>query len=682
MRKILAVALLMFIVFLAGWAQAQQQAQGIDTSRMRMQQIDPQTIRLRNVIVNGTAMWANFRLQLNLATMRMDWVFTGDFGEEEAELLPLARVKAIEYDDHQVYPDELVAITLAGGYGTHENNLIRTSGVNNVGIQEYVYFEGRENNRDGNPITSYSWALTHSPFDSTVELENANTRMPRLRPDLTGLYTVTLTAADAGGAVQTTSVDVHASTYVGIANCASCHTGNVMPDIMTGFMNTGHSTKFLVTFARYSATSDYCVRCHTLGYDETADNGGFDDAARRQGWSSANKGTLQEVLRNPDLSRLINIQCENCHGPGAIHTGAKTMDVGVCAQCHGQQEQWRQSPHANMVHQDSNSENPACVSCHTGEGYVEASKGQSLSLPLDASDITCQTCHDSHRQADLSNTTVQYSEEKQDEYRKTQLRAFGRVTLPNGTIVEAGISATCMKCHNSRRPNVEQQVQRGGFPHVATQADMFAGTGGYEYQGVRYGNSLHALDAFQIEGTNEKCATCHMFRSPVDDDRGTASTRDDVTVTNVGGHSFKMAGMWNWTRDDPDRGLVRVENVGACQQCHEGLDTFNRRAFGDYDGDGTVEGVQDEVHGLLQALFNAIQATGVTVGEAYPYVAASAWSSDPAVAIKQKGAAYNYVFVEHDGSAGIHNTRYSVQLLQSSYRNLTGRDVPNAQILR
>ena len=41
-------------------------------------------------------------------------------------------------------------------------------------------------------------------------------------------------------------------------------------------------------------------------------------------------------------------------------------------------------------------------------------------------------------------------------------------------------------------------------------------------------------------------------------------------------------------------------------------------------------------------------------------------------------AAYNYLLVSSDGSLGIHNPTYAVQLLQQSYKWLTGKDVPGA----
>ncbi|RMH72910.1 MAG: hypothetical protein D6675_03640, partial [Gemmatimonadetes bacterium] len=43
-------------------------------------------------------------------------------------------------------------------------------------------------------------------------------------------------------------------------------------------------------------------------------------------------------------------------------------------------------------------------------------------------------------------------------------------------------------------------------------------------------------------------------------------------------------------------------------------------------------------------------------------------------------AGYNMVYLHDDKSHGIHNPDYAVQLLQQSYRYLTGTNVPNAVI--
>ncbi len=99
------------------------------------------------------------------------------------------------------------------------------------------------------------------------------------------------------------------------------------------------------------------------------------------------------------------------------------------------------------------------------------------------------------------------------------------------------------------------------------------------------------------------------------------------------------------------------------------ITTFNRTAYGDYDGDGTVEGVQDEVQGLLDIL--AAELPKDDEGE----VVFSAATTEA-----ERAAMWNYQLVAKDGTLGIHNTAYAVQVLQKTYQQLTGEDVPGATL--
>lgn len=109
-----------------------------------------------------------------------------------------------------------------------------------------------------------------------------------------------------------------------------------------------------------------------------------------------------------------------------------------------------------------------------------------------------------------------------------------------------------------------------------------------------------------------------------------------------------------------------------------------------YDGNGKVEGVQDEVKGLLDQVYKALTDAGVKqVDTGYPYMTLPQNASD-----KIKNAVYNYrtVYgtmwgVGEDGkptpgnqgkAQAIHNFKRAVMLLQLSYKDLTGKDVPNA----
>ena len=100
--------------------------------------------------------------------------------------------------------------------------------------------------------------------------------------------------------------------------------------------------------------------------------------------------------------------------------------------------------------------------------------------------------------------------------------------------------------------------------------------------------------------------------------------------------------------------------VGNCEKCHGDIADFD---FGgaDWDGDGTVEGVQSEIEGLLHDI--AVQLP--PVGSESVIVTAGYTS-------RELKAAFNYLFVEEDGSMGVHNPKYASGLLLASLDDLDG----------
>src|SRR6185295_17993049 len=143
-----------------------------------------------------------------------------------------------------------------------------------------------------------------------------------------------------------------------------------------------------------------------------------------------------------------------------------------------------------------------------------------------------------------------------------------------------------------------------------------------------------------------------------------------------------------------------------CVQCHTTAVDFRDVARGDYDGNLTVEPVQDEIAGLLAALKTAVEAKvstlvgspatvsvangrvkytitagslvrtfpgpGVPASENPDLSYAALSTADKASWDALYGAFYNWVFVTNDHSDGIHNTGYAVNLLQSAYKAVTG----------
>ena len=104
----------------------------------------------------------------------------------------------------------------------------------------------------------------------------------------------------------------------------------------------------------------------------------------------------------------------------------------------------------------------------------------------------------------------------------------------------------------------------------------------------------------------------------------------------------------------------------------------------DYDGDGEIEGVQNEIGGLLDVLEQAIIDASVADSSRAALEAdfeANMGSADYTT-VDQRKAAYNWAYVTFDSSRGVHNTTYAVQLLQQSILYLSPEGLsPRAYIL-
>jgi hypothetical protein len=103
-------------------------------------------------------------------------------------------------------------------------------------------------------------------------------------------------------------------------------------------------------------------------------------------------------------------------------------------------------------------------------------------------------------------------------------------------------------------------------------------------------------------------------------------------------------------------------------------------AVADFDGNGQIQGIQTEVDGLLELLEEALIADGLAIDDTTDIFGALGDITKSTV--KQRTAGYNLAFVEEDKSHGVHNPDYAIQLLQQSYKHLTGNDVPGAVMLR
>lgn len=550
--------------------------------------------------------------------------------------------------------------------------VVVASGLENVGVGTPVLLRGGGKGVRPEAIASYNWTLT-GPQGSTAELDDATSRTPSFVPDTEGWYKVGLVIAnEAGVRGQPTTLSVRAGTWVGNGSvgaapenpyqCFRCHADRV---------ETWLGTRHAITLQRAmdgQASPFYkenCIHCHTVGKNALADNGGFDDVGRDLDWTYPEElglGNYAAFVRDyPSLADLGNTQCEMCHGPGSGHEEddgniAVSLRPELCIQCHDflqqdQHAQWVRSGHADtslpQLFPDG-IDNATCSTCHTTQSFVAAIHGAEVVVG-GPEYLSCQACHDPHA---ASGTNIY------------QVRYYGSIQLPDGTnMMEMGPAALCIHCHNvGETPSwVESKPDPLAPPPQSAAAEMLAGVGGYTY-GETLDNSQHV----NVARWSGACITCHMVSSTSE---GAGDFLSATMNEPVGEHTFLV----RWDNDTPDDPSDDYENLNACSGCHGEVPRINGPADADYDGDGRIEGVQDEVQGLLNLVRDELMAAGVTWSDMAPY-----WG--PAETEALRAGVYNWSYVNNDGSRGIHNTARAVELLQVTYRELAGAEVQGATL--
>jgi hypothetical protein len=300
-----------------------------------------------------------------------------------------------------------------------------------------------------------------------------------------------------------------------------------------------------------------------------------------------------------------------------------------CLQCHSglldqAQGEWANSVHASGNNIDyTNRGGSECTRCHDQQGFVQfLETGILPDVPFETvSAIGCFTCHNPHENGDL------------------RLRTEAAFTLKDGDVFDHGKGNLCANCHHSRtdvRTIADNQPINSRFgPHYGVQGDLLNGSGGFEFpgEGYSFASSPHALVV-----TNA-CVGCHM-----------GNPRTHVGY-DLGGHSVNM------TSESTSETLV---GLCADASCHGAAATsYDFTADEDYDMDGTIEGYQTEIDGLIDSLGQLLYAQGVVNSS---YVPVTDTLDDANLA----GAVYNFVYLEEDRSHGVHNFNYARDMMLNS----------------
>ena len=572
-----------------------------------------------------------------------------------------------------------------------------SGGLTTVGIGTPVYLEVELNSAiPAGDITNVAWNLASTPFNSlaTLQASPLGANVPiyepgdrpayqvagrmMLRPDLTGQYSVTVQIDTAKEGSTNLTYTLTAAKYLGAYTCELCHGGgHVAENKFDPWQTTAHAHIFTEGIdGQLGHYSQSCLQCHTVGYDTNTNavNDGFDDYATKVGWTFPTVQTNGNwEAMDYQLQSRANIQCENCHGPGSEHAAlyGNTNDVkwpslsitvasGDCNQCHDapthhiKGTEWYTSGHANTTRIPTGSANRAvCVACHTSNGFLARFTPTATTNTAYAA-IGCQTCHEPHGQTSPTNNPH-------------LLRVLDNVTMPDGTVVSnAGEGALCLQCHHVRNGEATNNITNfqlgkptwyGGSSfgvHDGPQGDMIEGV-----NAITYGQTLPS-SAHRYTVTN-LCVGCHM--------QATAATTDP-SFLKAGGHTFHMS----YTTVSTNGVTNTVDRTDACVQCHGPVDSFDMPRQ-DYNGDGVIEGVQTEVQHMLDKLSTMLpnstwqSNSSLYVADGLVKTSVSAKTNWPT---KFLYAAWNWQFVNNDGSKGVHNAPFATALLKASMADLTG----------
>jgi formate-dependent nitrite reductase cytochrome c552 subunit len=366
-----------------------------------------------------------------------------------------------------------------------------------------------------------------------------------------------------------------------------------------------------------------------------------------------------------------------------------SLSSDVCGSCHGEPlrharfQQWQLSPHANYELAIDEGESSNCSRCHSANGFVAWSKinfdkDTRVDVDWEANEIhpqTCAACHDPHKQGQTSgepNTaTVRVSGDTPLLMAGFQARDVGR-------------GAVCMVCHNTRRGLINDQtvlMADDEAPHRGAQADMLMGQNAYFVQtGVRGKHSL----------ITDTCANCHMEQTPPPDllayaGGGTnhtftaskticANCHDSITADEVQSsvkaeadilaaileesiqthiYAHLNAGtsveLWNRPRNGTPSLIVAMDASDTI--------VVDNYAEDGQDVDITVNGTKYEEVGV-----DNIEVGGDAFSE-----------SSPAAQVIVKSG-WNLLQVRIDGSYGIHNPTWALQILAAAKSWLDNTD--------
>jgi len=451
--------------------------------------------------------------------------------------------------------------------------------------------------------------------------------------------------------------------YAGSQNCAFCHESTYITQT-----NTPHAQAFAALQRIHQDTNPTCLPCHTVGFGLPT---GFTNA-------------LQSSL-------LEGVQCENCHGPAGNHASNSAftpwvprveMAAQVCGGCHSAEltpasvvahhplgfgfEDWSASPHGAVVPDalasmaSSAANISSCGRCHSGSAREALLEGENPSVTLtndyDVA-ITCAVCHDPHQTyvwANDLNGVIAFTNQLTGNIAYITNDALGAVytnqlrnpyASTNDFVMTTSATFTnaynpninvCAQCHNDRGA---AWTDTSRSPHHSPQYNMLLGTVGVLTNGASPNfPSTHSRLEMQ-------CAECHM----------------QTATNNASGHTFAVATyqLCLNCHSDPAGLVAYVTNsiAGQIQQTKSYLDLWATNA----------------APAQLQTNYGTFAWEYTTPGDLSPGGSGPSATDQTLIPDDIKKARFDLYLVYYDGSYGVHNAPYDVELLSAAQNFVYGQ---------
>jgi PKD repeat protein len=261
--------------------------------------------------------------------------------------------------------------------------------------------------------------------------------------------------------------------------------------------------------------------------------------------------------------------------------------------------------------------------CHTHEGFLRE-LGTITSSDSAYSVIGCFTCHLPH----TGNVNTWNAD--------TLRGLLPTVELNNGEFIKMGKSDNCLHCHQAASaPDITQStvITAGWGPHYSPQADMITGSGGHFIEFDR-GANVHQGDT--ITGG---CIVCHYG------------------VGSAPGQGYEFAEHTFRLQDTLGGDTTYfTDNCGKTSTCHNGSTAETIVDFYNFETIDSIRSKADHLESILKTagILNAFDQQGKELV--------------PGITIKAEEARvlYNYLLVRMDGTEGVHNPLYALELLDTS----------------